>query len=123
MPILGSLSCSVVLANTSHALREYKPEYHNSAVETYLLIPSHRAQFHISLKADAYMSPGLAAFVFIDGKYQVNRSYRGFKSEGKTKFGVTFTGAEVSRSKNNIAKTTWWFDGLQFGSSPFIHWY
>jgi hypothetical protein len=115
MPSLGSLSCQIIVANGSHSFREYGTTYHNSAVETYIVIPSRRLPFHISLKADAYIAPGLAAFIFIDGKYQANRNQRGFTAMSKTKFNLLFTGGEHSEANETFKKTDWWFDDVNFG--------
>ena len=115
MPSLGSLSCHVILANRNHTFREYGTTYYDSAVETYIAVPSNRMQFHVSLKADGYIAPGLAALVFIDGKYQTNRNQRGFLATSKTKFKLLFTGGEHFEVDEAFVKTAWWFDNVNFG--------
>jgi hypothetical protein len=120
MPALGSLTCEVVLAHETRPLHEYSTTYYNSGVEVYIAIPSTRSQFYISVKADAYIAYGLAAFVFIDSKYQANRNHRGFTPQGRALFDVFFKGGEISGGGDEIVVTDWWFDNVNFGELPFL---
>ena len=120
MPSLGFLSCHIILANRNHPFAEYGTSYFDSAVETYIVVPLNRLQFLISLKADGYIAPGLAALIFIDGKYQANRNQRGFLASSKTKFNLLFTGGEHHEADGTFVKTAWWFDNVNFGRLRFV---
>lgn len=115
MPSLGPLSCEVIIANNNRTLPEYNTTYYNQAVQTHIAVPSYRARFQITLKADSFIASGLAAFVFIDGNYQTNRNKRGYTENGKSKFEVLFSGAETAVEKDKVIKAGWWFDNVNFG--------
>lgn len=74
MPTLKQVTCSVILDGPDKALSEYRTRFSDGAVETYIAAPDVDSNFHIHIRADGYIAPGLAAFVYIDGIYQCNRN-------------------------------------------------
>ncbi|KAM0718506.1 hypothetical protein Q7P37_005576 [Cladosporium fusiforme] len=81
MPTLGHLSCNILLPPTDTPLPTYKHKYLDSSVSAYVPVPNipilHAApSFNIQLRSNAWIAPGLAAFVYIDGVYHCNRSKR-----------------------------------------------
>lgn len=77
MPALKQLTCTVETGADNIPLTEYKTEYADGFVETYIRVPSNEATFSIHLKSHGYIAPGLAMFVFMDGIPQCNRNRRG----------------------------------------------
>lgn len=81
MPTLGHLTCNILLPPTDTPLPEYKRKYLDSSVSVYVPVPDIPVlevapAFNIYLSSDAWLAPGLAVFVYIDGVYQCNRSRR-----------------------------------------------
>ncbi|TKA74412.1 hypothetical protein B0A49_04887 [Cryomyces minteri] len=79
MPSLNHLTCHIELVRSNIELREYKNTYKDGYVETFIAVPDHSSNFQVRLTSDDYVAPGLAMFVFMDGKYQCNRNRRGFR--------------------------------------------
>ena len=81
MPTCNKISCAIILPPTDTPLPEYHRRYLDSSVSVYVPVPDipilHAApSFNIQLWTDGYIAPGLAMFVYIDGRYQCNRSKR-----------------------------------------------
>jgi hypothetical protein len=81
MPTCNKISCAILLPPTDTPLPEYHRRYLDSSVSVYVPVPDipilHAApSFNIQLWTDGYIAPGLAMFVYIDGRYQCNRSKR-----------------------------------------------
>jgi len=81
MPTCNKVSCAILLPPTDTPLPEYHRRYLDSSVSVYVPVPDvpilHAApSFNIQLWTDGYIAPGLAMFVYIDGRYQCNRSKR-----------------------------------------------
>jgi hypothetical protein len=117
MPSLGYLTCTVLLASDSKPFTEYATRYYDSAVETYIAVPDQPSKFCISLKSSAFIASGLAAFVFIDGKYQANRNHRGFTERNRVKYNVLFTGGESVDIIGRPVISAWFFDNVNCGMS------
>jgi hypothetical protein len=115
MPSLGYLTCNVLLAKDSTPFTEYATKYYDSAVETYIAVPDEPSKFYISIRSSTFIASGLAAFVFIDGKYQANRNHRGFTERNHVKYDVMFTGAESKDILGRDVVSVWWFDSITFG--------
>jgi len=118
MPSLGYLTCNIVKAADATAFPECLTRYYDSAVETYIQVPMQREQFYITVESSAFIFSGLACFVFIDGKLQVNRNKVGFTERYRTKFEVKFTGSE-SLQNGRAKLKSWWFDDIEFGTFLF----
>jgi hypothetical protein len=73
MPALKQLTCSVELAQSTLALKEYDIKYIDGLVQCYVAIPSVPTAFKIRLTSDGFIAPGLAVLVYVDGVYQCNR--------------------------------------------------
>ncbi|KAK5718857.1 hypothetical protein LTR17_015537 [Elasticomyces elasticus] len=82
MPTLKQVTCSIELGSTNAKLKEYGARYSDGAVETFVAIPETGVPFVIHIESKGYIAPGLAVFVFIDGKYQSNRNKLGLKMPG-----------------------------------------
>jgi hypothetical protein len=81
MPTCNKISGAIILPPTDTPLPEYHRRYLDSSVSVYVPVPDipilHAApSFNIQLWTDGYIAPGLAMFVYIDGRYQCNRSKR-----------------------------------------------
>jgi hypothetical protein len=74
MPKLKNLSCQVQWAKTGVPFTEHALVYGDGVAECYITVPKHPQPFRIQLKSTAFIHEGLAAFVYIDGKYQSNRN-------------------------------------------------
>ena len=74
MPELNQLSCSIELGRTNTKLTEYNTTYNDKRVSSFICVPDYGIDFSIHLTSNGYIAPGLAMFVFIDGRYQVNRN-------------------------------------------------
>lgn len=79
MPTLKQLTCTVEWAGSQVALKEYSTAYSDGFVQTYVAIPPVSTTFNVHLKSNGYIAPGLAMFVYMDGKYQCNRNRRNLK--------------------------------------------
>jgi hypothetical protein len=77
MPTLKQISCSLELGSTNTKLKEYKHTYLDGGCEVYVAVPDTDIPFHIRVTSTGYIAPGLAAYVFIDGRYQCNRNRQG----------------------------------------------
>ncbi|KAK5701370.1 hypothetical protein LTR17_022653 [Elasticomyces elasticus] len=82
MPTLKQITCSIELGSSNTKLKEYGARYSDGAVETFVAIPETGVPFVIHIESKGYIAPGLAVFVFIDGKYQSNRNKLGLKMPG-----------------------------------------
>ncbi|KAK3627891.1 hypothetical protein LTR56_003881 [Elasticomyces elasticus] len=82
MPTLKQITCSIELGSSNAKLKEYGARYSDGAVETFVAIPETGVPFVIHIESKGYIAPGLAVFVFIDGKYQSNRNKLGLKMPG-----------------------------------------
>lgn len=74
MPTLKQITCSVVVGGGEVKINEYGHIYNDGAVECFIPVPGNEASFHIHLYSTGYIAPGIAVFVYIDGKYQCNRN-------------------------------------------------
>ncbi|KAK4995294.1 hypothetical protein LTR66_004856 [Elasticomyces elasticus] len=77
MPRLGALKCTIELAPTNLALKEYGTQYGDGFVEAFVAVPNAELNFSVHLTSNGYIAPGIAMFVYIDGRYQGNRNRRG----------------------------------------------
>ncbi|KAK4993525.1 hypothetical protein LTR50_000455 [Elasticomyces elasticus] len=77
MPRLGALKCTIELAPTNLALKEYGTQYGDGFVEAFVAVPNAELNFSVHLTSNGYIAPGVAMFVYIDGRYQGNRNRRG----------------------------------------------
>lgn len=77
MPTFQQLACHIEQAGSNLKLREYGTTYGDGFVETFVAIPDEPRGFSIHLTSSAYIAPGLAIFVYVDGVYQCNRNRRG----------------------------------------------
>lgn len=76
MPKLNGFESYIKLAGSGLRLKEYDTFWASNVVECFVAIPNQRAAFAIYLSCNAYFSPGIAAYIFIDGVYQCNRMRR-----------------------------------------------
>lgn len=79
MPTLKQLTCTIEWAGSQIALKEYSTAYSDGFVQTYVAIPPVSTTFSVHLRSNGYIAPGLAMFVYMDGKYQCNRNRRNLK--------------------------------------------
>jgi len=79
MPTLKQLTCTIEWAGSQVALKEYSTAYSDGFVQTYVAIPPASTTFSVHLKSNGYIAPGLAMFVYMDGKYQCNRNRRNLR--------------------------------------------
>jgi len=79
MPTLKQLTCTIERAGSQIALKEYSTAYSDGFVQTYVAIPPVSTTFSVHLRSNGYIAPGLAMFVYMDGKYQCNRNRRNLK--------------------------------------------
>jgi hypothetical protein len=112
MPILGQLDCSIRVANRIR-LHEYGTKYDKHAVQTYVAIPDVPTAFSITLRAAEYISPGLAAFIFIDGVYQCNKAKGGFDPKTNPKAEFNFYSKDETIGKGRFISRDWRFEKLQ----------
>jgi len=77
MPKLKQLNCSIEFGHTNVKLKEYGTSYSDGHVETFIAVPDEEVEFSIHLTSEGYVAPGIAFFVYIDGRYQCNRNRRG----------------------------------------------
>ena len=124
MPTFKQISCSIELGPSNTKLKEYDKRYKDGIVEMFVAVPEIEVPFHIRIQSHGYIAPGLAAFVYMDGDYQMNRNRRDLPLPGP---GVTPTDYQIDfcmRQKEE--KTTkglfvgrdWTFSSLDKGQLP-----
>jgi hypothetical protein len=116
MPSLGDLECHLELEPPGIKFSEYRAQYLNSAVETYVAIPEHPTAFSIVLDVLGYISPGLSVYVFIDGVFQVckNKSTGSRCAKKTTQF--RFNQKEQHISKDRVIARDWRFEKFNIGT-------
>lgn len=125
MPQLKQLSCCVQWADTNAPFPEYDLTYGDGVVESVIIVPSHPQAFCIRLTSHGFICEGLSMVVYIDGKYQCNRSRVNLKLPAKdqtsksaeidflvrqqeTSFGDgAYIGREWRFDNHNISEYTW----------------
>lgn len=126
MPTLNNLDCTILLPPTSTPLPEYRRRYLDSSVSAYIPVPvpalPAAQPFAIRLRADNWVAPGLAAFVFIDGIYHANRSKRAplLGSEGGSAVEILLRQKEekvAGAEQGMFVGREWRFGGLDVGMS------
>jgi hypothetical protein len=74
MPTLNNINCSLEINDSSTKLVEYNRRYADRAVKVFVAVPSVDAPFRVHITTNGYVAQGIAAFVYIDGRYQCNRN-------------------------------------------------
>lgn len=121
MPVLNQLECYIKLADSGLRLIEYDTWWGANAVECYVAIPNQPSPFKIQLDCKGYVSPALAAYVYMDGVYQCNRFNKGplppedARTLDDTKMGITLTGKEYYLQGSRQIQQPWRFEKLNVG--------
>ncbi|PNS18519.1 Ataxin-2 [Sphaceloma murrayae] len=77
MPELNGMKCTIDMGQNNESLQEYSTTYGNQKVDCLICVPYNDQHFSVHLTTTAFVASGLAAFVYIDGKYQANRNCTG----------------------------------------------
>ncbi len=122
MPTLKQLTCTVEWAGSNVALKEYNTAYSDGFVQTYITIPPVSTTFSIHLRSSGYIAPGLAMFVYMDGKYQCNRNRRNLKvpdgtmSRRHTEVDFRVRQKEEKLEDGSFLGKEWRFEKLNIGT-------
>jgi hypothetical protein len=117
MPILNGIDCSIEFYDPSCRLAEYKRRYADGAVKVFVAVPSIDAPFRVHITTTRYVAEGLAAFVYIDGRYQCNRN-RMASSSGSGKIELILRQKEESTTRGHFVGRDWRFTNLGKGEYP-----
>lgn len=121
MPKLKQITCSVELGLSRTKLKEYGARYSDGVVETFIAVPDTTVPFCLHLQTEGYISPGLAVFVFMDGKYQCNRNRLGAHLPGdgvppsKYEWEFCLRQKEEKTAEGRFVGREWTFTKLDIG--------
>lgn len=124
MPTLQNITCHVEDANNGLVpFREHTIKYADSAVECRIDLPSEPARFAINLVSNKFIFEGISFFVFIDGRYQCNRSQCGLTFNPNSETGLYKAPIQFRvRQKEEFLQTgeclgrDWTFKGICTGT-------
>lgn len=126
MPKLKNLVCQVQWAKTGVPFPEYDLRYGDGVAEVYITVPNYPQAFRIQLTSTAFIHEGLAAFVYIDGRYQSNRNRvnllppkRG-RPRDRTEINFILRQKEQSLGDELYMGREWRFDDHNIGNNSLV---
>lgn len=123
MPTLKQITCHVEWSGSDLPLHEYQTIYADGFVETYVAVPPVSTAFSIHFRSHGYIAPGLAMFVYMDGKYQCNRNRSNLKipSEAQklkqTEVDFKVRQKEELMPDGSFSGKQWKFESLRTGTT------
>jgi hypothetical protein len=109
-----NIDCSIEINGPSTKLAEYNRRYADHAVKMYVAVPSTDAPFRVHIITNGDVAPGIAAFVYIDGRYQCNRN-RMASSSGDGKIELILRQKEEKTTHGCFVGRDWRFTNLGKG--------
>jgi hypothetical protein len=120
MVTLNNLECSIYIEDSSIKLTEYNQRYADGAVKLYVAAPAIDAAFRIRIIANGYVAQGVAAFVYIDGRYQCNRNCM-TPVTGDGKIELNLRQKEEKTAQGHFIGRDWRFTSLGKGKTKQLY--
>jgi hypothetical protein len=117
MPALGHLECHLELEPGGIQFDEYRIQYSNSAVKSYVVVPGHSSTFSIVLNVEGYIAPGLSVYVFMDGVFQVSKNKATGGRNAKKGIQLRFSQREQHITNERVIARDWRFEKFNVGMS------
>ena len=124
MPVCKQIHAHIEVGPSNTRIKEYGHRNNDGHVECFIAVPDTDMPFTINLWTEGYIAPGLAVWVFMDGKYQSNRNKINMQlpvddvSPSQYEANFRFRQKEEKMSDGSFVAREWTFAELKGGKLP-----